>query len=123
VEKLRDYTKSLIGTLAPKSVNLHHAPSEEPPHIVATKGSMPDNALLLTDEMFPLVSTYDRFLELLENTVRWVFRAYESVMLCKSPADTKSSHFRATDRQNFQDSEDISNDCDLQDKLVDFQAF
>lgn len=84
---------------------------------------MPDNALLLTDEMFPLVSTYDRFLELLENTVRWVFRAYESVMLCKSPADTKSSHFRATDRQNFQDSEDISNDCDLQDKLVDFQAF
>jgi hypothetical protein len=61
--KLQAYVRSLIDTQSEKG--LDGAPS---------RNEKPESFFALKDEDFPFVCTYDQFLDLLENTFRFVLR-------------------------------------------------
>ena len=70
-DKLRAYINSLISTLEAKSLDLeafHH--DENVSASAAQEIRLEESALSLGDESFPLVLTFDHFLDLLENTIR-----------------------------------------------------
>ena len=70
-DKLRAYTKKLIETLTSKSLNLEQLPDDEDSFLDTDgKDLAGDTVFTLSDENFPLVCTFDQFLQILENTVR-----------------------------------------------------
>jgi len=71
-DKLRAYVRRLIETLTSKSLNLEVLQEDDDPLMSFAEGTRTnDSALTLSDDSYPLVCTFDRFLELLENTVRY----------------------------------------------------
>ena len=70
-DKLRDYSKRLIEGQMSQTLHLEaleNANSDDWSR--TTEATTTGDALTLQDEMFPLVSTYSQFLQILENTVR-----------------------------------------------------
>jgi len=108
-EKLKSYTRRLIDTLLSKSSALDSLKEEEHVFSKAVEEDRDDDSVLaLKDSSFPLVCTFDRFLQLLENTAI------------------------ALDRQNFSgmvetlqaSADDVSRGTHPhQQQLVDFYAF
>jgi len=71
-DKLRAYVQRLIETLTSKSLNLEVLQEDDDPLMSFAEGTRTnDSALTLSDDSYPLVCTFDRFLKLLENTVRY----------------------------------------------------
>jgi len=72
VDKLRAYVRRLIETLTSQSLNLEALQEDDDPLMSFAESTRTnESALTLSEDSFPLVCTFDRFLELLENTVRY----------------------------------------------------
>lgn len=70
-DKLRDYVYRLIEGLTSEPLKRKSAQEADDPLGSSAAGLQATaSALSLSDENFPLVCTFDGFLELLENTVR-----------------------------------------------------
>lgn len=71
-DKLNTYVRRLIWTLTSKSSKLEILQEADSLFSsLADDSYTGDNALTLSDDSFPLVCTFNRFLELLENTVKY----------------------------------------------------
>lgn len=71
-DKLRTYTRKLIETLTSKSLQFGQTLDEQnqAPAKQHEGDAVIQSVFSLTDESFPLICTFDRFLKLIENTAK-----------------------------------------------------
>ena len=114
-DKLRDYSSRLIQGQTSQTLHfqaLKDGAAED--WSQANDTQIEQDALMLEDKMFPLVTTFIQFLQILENTVR-----YELMILLVHFADLiLLVYFRVLDRNNFDENHVLA-----EDSLVTVRGF